>query len=101
MGKKIFFTVTNDLSYDQRMQRICGSLASNGYEVTLVGRNKRSSPPLVKMNFNQKRITCWFQKGKWFYREYNCRLFLYLFFRRMDAICAIDLDTILPCLYIS
>lgn len=29
------------------------------------------------------------------------RLFFYLLFKKMDAICAIDLDTILPCLRIS
>ncbi len=36
-----------------------------------------------------------------FYAEYNIRLFFYLMFTRLDLICAIDLDTILPCLFIS
>ncbi|MEQ1677811.1 MAG: glycosyltransferase, partial [Chitinophagaceae bacterium] len=69
--------------------------------VTLVGRKIPSSLPLAPKKFSQKRIRCWFNKGKWFYAEYNVRLFIYLLFRRMDAICAIDLDTILPCLKIS
>ncbi len=99
--KKIFLTVTNDLIYDQRMQRICTSLAENGYAVTLVGRRLPSSLPLTEKKYKQKRINCWFNKGKWFYTEYNIRLFFYLFFKKMDAICAIDLDTILPCLKIS
>jgi len=99
--KHILFTVTNDLSYDQRMDRICTTLADNGYAVTLVGRKRNSSLPLQLKNYRQKRLRCWFDKGKAFYAEYNTRLFLYLLFRKADAICAIDLDTILPCLSIS
>ncbi len=101
MGKRIYFTVTNDLIYDQRMDRICQSLAAGGYEVTLVGRRLRDSLPLEEKKFRQKRIRCWFNRGKFFYAEYNIRLFFYLLFRKMDAICAIDLDTILPVYYLS
>ena len=99
--KKIVFTVTNDLSYDQRMQRICTSLAANNYEVLLIGRKKTASLHLKQQNFHQKRLHCWFQKGPGFYLEYNLRLFFYLLFVKTDAICAIDLDTILPCYFIS
>lgn len=99
--KRIYFTVTNDLSYDQRMHRICTSLAENGYAVTLVGRKRSSSIPLTEKKYKQKRIRCWFNKGKLFYMEYNLRLSFYLLFRKMDAICAIDLDTIIPCHFIS
>lgn len=101
--KQLYFTVTNDLSYDQRMQRICTTLAAQGYAVTLVGRKRPASLPLaaIELSYKQKRIRCWFNKTKWFYAEYNCRLFFYLLFKKMDAICAIDLDTILPCLFIS
>jgi glycosyltransferase involved in cell wall biosynthesis len=99
--KRIFFTVTNDLTYDQRMHRICRTLAENGFAVTLVGRKLPFSLPLKEEKFRQKRLRCFFKKGKMFYAEYNARLFLYLLFKRMDAVCAIDLDTILPCLTIS
>ncbi|HEX6848112.1 MAG TPA: glycosyltransferase [Chitinophagaceae bacterium] len=99
--KKLIFTVTNDLSYDQRMQRICGSLADAGYEVLLVGRKLETSLPLSKTNYDRRRLKCWFNKGKLFYSEFNIRLFFFLLFKRMDCICAIDLDTILPCYYIS
>lgn len=101
MRKKICFTVTNDLVYDQRMQRICGTLSGNGYDVMLVGRRLRGSPPLQEKNYQQKRLRCWFNKGRLFYAEYNIRLFFFLLLRKMDAICAIDLDTILPCLNVS
>ena len=99
--KHIVFTVTNDLTYDQRMDRICRSLSESGYSVTLVGRQLKQSLPLQEKPFRQHRLRCWINKGKWFYAEYNARLFLYLLFKKMDAVCAIDLDTILPCLYIS
>lgn len=89
------------MTYDQRMNRICTSLAENGYTVTLVGRKMKSSLPLMNKKYDQKRIRCWFNKSKLFYAEYNVRLFFFLLFKKMDAICAIDLDTILPCLYIS
>src|SRR5271154_4051954 len=98
---RIYFTVTNDLSYDQRMSRICNSLANAGYLVTLVGRKLPDSIPLAQKKYQQKRLHCFFNKGKLFYAEYNLRLFFYLFFKKMDAICCIDLDTILPALFIS
>ncbi len=98
---KIIFSVTNDLVYDQRMIRICSSLSRAGYDVELVGRRRRNSPPLSGMPYRQTRLFCFFEKGKPFYLEYNLRLLLYLCFRRFDAICAIDLDTILPCLWAS
>ncbi len=99
--KKIYFTVTNDLIFDQRMQRICSSLSNAGYDIVLVGRNLPDSKPFGAKPFKQKRLNCWFKRGKGFYAEYNLRLFFYLVFKRMDAICAIDLDTIVPCLFVS
>jgi len=98
---KILFTVTNDLSYDQRMQRICTSLANADYQVRLIGRKLPHSKPLRDFPFQQKRLYCFFKKGKFFYLEYNIRLFFYLFFAKTDAICAIDLDTILPAFFVS
>ncbi|OSZ77933.1 group 1 glycosyl transferase [Chitinophagaceae bacterium IBVUCB2] len=83
------------------MHRICSSLAENGYAVTLVGRRLPASLPLTEKKFKQKRLTCWFNKGKLFYFEYNLRLVIYLFFQKIDIICAIDLDTIIPCHTIS
>lgn len=99
MKKRILFSVTNDLSYDQRMIRICTTLSTVGYQVKLIGRQLPHSLPLSPQPFEQKRLYCFFQKGKFFYLEYNLRLFLYLLFHKADIICAIDLDTILPVLY--
>ena len=97
----IVFTVTTDLTYDQRMIRICTSLANAGYTVTLVGRKMKASLPLAQQPFLQKRLSCFFEKGKLFYTEYNIRLFFYLLFKKTNCIGAIDLDTILPCYFVS
>jgi glycosyltransferase involved in cell wall biosynthesis len=99
--KRIIFTVTNDLSYDQRMQRICTSLSNAGYDIILTGRKMNDSVALKEEVFKQKRLFCFFRNGFLFYAEYNIRLFFYLLFITTDAICAIDLDTILPCYFIS
>lgn len=101
MIKRIVFAVTNDLSFDQRMIRICNSLSSAGYHVTLVGRKKRNSPPLFQQQFEQKRLSCLFNQGKIFYIEYNFRLFVFLLFKKTTIIGAIDLDTILACYLVS
>lgn len=100
-GKRLVFTVTNELNFDQRMIRICTSLQKNGYNVLLIGRNKKGAPLLQEQPFRQKRLNCIFEQGKLFYIEYNLRLFLYLLFLKTDLICAIDLDTIVPCLITS
>ena len=99
--KRLIFTVTNDLVFDQRMHRICSTLSQNGFKVTLVGRKLPGSRPLTKKNYRQVRLNCFNKKGKWFYTEYNLRLYFFLLFQKMDAICAIDLDTIIPCYKIS
>jgi glycosyltransferase involved in cell wall biosynthesis len=97
--RKIIFTVTNDLTYDQRMQRICTTLAEADYDVLLVGRKLTNSKKLKPFSFQTKRLYCFFTKGAKFYAEYNIRLFFFLLFNRFDAICSIDLDTILSGFY--
>ena len=93
---RLVFAVTTDLCFDQRMQRICGSLSAAGYRVLLVGRVRPGSPPLTAQPYQQHRLHGWFQKGKLFYLEYNLRLLLYLLGQRAAAWCACDLDTALP-----
>lgn len=94
--KRLIFAVTNDLVYDQRMIRICTSLATAGHDVLLVGRRYKNASPLIHRPFRQKRLFCFFRKGKGFYLEYNLRLFFFLLFQKAHLLCAIDLDTSLP-----
>ena len=98
--KNVIVTVTNDLVADNRMHKICESLHLNGYSVTLLGRQLPSSKP-VKREYLTKRWRLFFNKGFLFYAEYNIRLFFYLLFRRYDLYYAVDLDTILPHVFIS
>lgn len=93
----IICTVTNDLSQDQRMHRICLSLTQAGHKVWLVGRQKKDSLPLVDRPYQQIRLKCKNESGKRFYTEYNWKLFKFLVWNKCDIINAVDLDTILAC----
>lgn len=83
------------------MHRIAGTLAKEGYEVLLVGRIRKDSTKLSQQLFQQKRLRCFWNKGVLFYAEYNIRLLFFLLFKKADILCAIDLDTILPCYFSS
>ncbi len=99
--KKLIFCVINDLTYDQRMIRICSTLAQAGFDCLLVGRKLRDSRKLDVMPFQQKRLNCWFAKGPAFYAEYNIRLFFFLVFQSVDVLTACDLDTALAVRWVS
>lgn len=95
--KSIILTVSNDLSYDQRMERICSSLVKAGYKVTLVGRKRKNSISLDEKIYHQVRLKLLFEKGKLFYVSLNIRLFFYLLTHKFDIVCGVDLDTISAC----
>jgi len=101
-AKKLYITVINDLSGDQRVHRIGSSLSQMGFEVHVVGRKLPDSPPLPdELPYATHRMQLFFRKGKFFYLEYNIRLFFFLLFRRIDLINTCDLDTLLPGYLIS
>ena len=100
-AKKIICTVTNDLNYDQRMIRICTSLSAAGYDVTLVGFKRKKSKELIQRPYKQVRLPIIAEQGKLLYIHYWLNLFFYLLLSKADALCAIDLDTILPVYYVS
>lgn len=93
---RIAITVTNDLSYDQRMIRISRSLTAAGHDVVIVGRLLPDSIPLRREPYRQVRLPCRFSKGPGFYAEYNLRLLAWLLHSGADLLWAVDLDTILP-----
>ncbi|MEZ4776066.1 MAG: glycosyltransferase [Bacteroidia bacterium] len=94
MGKKIIIAVINDLSGDQRIHRIATTLAENGFDVQVVGRLLPDSQTLAHRPYQTHRMKLWFRKGKWFYLEYNLRLFWYLLWQKAAIFNANDLDTL-------
>ncbi len=83
------------------MHRISMALVDEGHEVTIIGRSRPNSNDFTNQPFIQKRIGCFFDKGKLFYIEFNLRLFFLLLFIKTDLIGAIDLDTIVPVYFAS
>ena len=92
--KTLIFTTSNDLNFDQRMQRICSSLQKAGFNCLLTGRVLKTSLPLKEQVFDQHRFKCFFNKGKFFYLELNIRLFYFLKKQKADLVCAVDFDTL-------
>lgn len=92
---RIILTVINDLTGDQRIHRIASTLQGVGYQVTVVGRLLPDSLPLENRAYHTHRMRLLFRKGKWFYLEYNIRLFFLLLIRPAEIVNANDLDTLL------
>ena len=99
--KKVLMLVTSDLVTDQRVQRHALLLLENGYDVTLVGREKKNSLEFSVENIRSVRFKIWFEKGLLFYATFNLKLFFCVLFAKTDIIWANDLDTLLPSYLVS
>ena len=95
MKKRVIFSVINDIVFDQRVNRIAGTLIQEGAEILVVGRQYSNSISCNHLPYPVKRFRMIFNKGPFLYVFFNIRLFLFLLFRKVDILLANDLDTLL------
>ncbi|MBU3009827.1 glycosyltransferase [Polaribacter vadi] len=98
--KKVIVSVTNDLTTDQRVHKVCTTLVENNFDVLLVGRKLKSSIEIDR-NYKTKRLKLVFNQSFLFYAEFNFRLFLFLLFKKKHILLANDLDTLLANFLVS
>lgn len=92
---KIAVLVSNDLSFDQRVQKTCRVLESAGHTVHLLGRELPNSVPYEGPG-TSTRFKLKFNSGVLFYAELQMAIYRWLKKNEFDCIWANDLDTLLP-----
>ena len=92
--EKIIVSVTNDISTDQRVEKVCSTLYNAGYEILLIGRKNKNSKP-INRKYKTRRINILFKKSFLFYVEFNIKLFFILLFSKKNILLSNDLDTLL------
>jgi len=101
MKKRVIFSVINDIVFDQRVNRIAGTLLQEGAEILVVGRQFNNSMSCNHLPYPVKRFRMIFKKGPLMYAFFNIRLFIYLLFKKVDILLANDLDTLLANFLVS
>ena len=93
--KKVIISVTNDLTTDQRVNKVATTLINNGFSVLLVGRSLTQNYEDDHRKYACHRLQLFFNKGFLFYLEFNIRLFFFLLVNSSDILLSNDLDTLL------
>jgi len=94
--KRALISVINDLVTDQRVDKAAKVLLEMGYEVLMIGRQKHDSLRMPEKPYQTSRMRLLWEKGPFFYAEYNLRLFFFLLWQKCDLLVSNDLDTLLP-----
>lgn len=95
--KKVITSAFSNLSHDQRIEKVCGTLHENGYEIELIGNNWGGEGALVR-TYPCSRIKLASSSLKTAYFEFNWKLY-HLLKKRADrntVLHANDLDALLP-----
>ena len=100
MGKRIIISTTNDITTDNRVNKVALLLLSLGYQVHWIGRILPGSSPLNRP-YKTTRMRLIFKSGGLFYAEFQLRLFFKLLVHRPEILLSNDLDSVLPNFLIS
>ncbi len=92
--KKVIISVTNDLTTDQRVDKVANSLINAGFSVLLLGAISKKHVELGSRPYLCHRFKMIFKRGVLFYLEYNIRLFFFLLTHSFDIYLSNDLDTL-------
>jgi glycosyltransferase involved in cell wall biosynthesis len=100
LNKTIFVAVTNDVSTDYRVHKVCEYLSEKKFSLTVYGR---ILPNTIAVNRVYKiiRKKHFFNNNFLFYAEYNIRLFFFLLKSKYNIILANDLDVLPACYFAS
>jgi glycosyltransferase involved in cell wall biosynthesis len=94
--KHVVVLVSNDVVFDQRIQKTASTLGQLGYRVSFVGRKHANSPPLPE-GMVGRRYRLPFRTGPGFYGALQAAFVAdVLTRRRFDVVWANDLDTLFP-----
>ena len=94
----VILCATSHPAYDQRLAKICKTLAEAGISVLQIGRRKINNDVVANTDkYAVQYLHCKYTNGFLFYAEYNLRLFLKLMKLKAKIICANDADTLMAC----